>query len=516
MAQILAALPVILEVAGAAITVVPIIASFASSLGTGMLFALKIFADIVIKTLYGIFMLVFLPFSGFFGWIFTNTDDIIYDLRRTQFDPNPPLRNRNIQSIGLVGIAEIAFAELRAIFLDFMVYLSPILAAAWWIGILVIIVIVLIIIGWWATPLVFAGVQIAYTFLIFELNVIAALLNFGSTWVSVVAPIWNPIMTVLYEFGVLVLRAMCSGYPYTGVFSHNCPLLYGFYVFVQTQWSYWWALAQLTWTLLTQLYDVIGGALCPGQCPEQLCLRYLNTRYCYWGPEIIIRVTIGVLADLLIIWLYSTLIMIIFFIQVIQTTISKLGFLLVAILPPELSSYITSVVESLGLNTANLNSLFVPVFMEPEKQMFIVILAVIEKIEDTVAIIFVTVLGLVDGILCNVFRDPWNCAGAKMCFFMFHDVPLFPLRTIFCFATLKLNPYSCAFTCDSCPIQPFGIPLPSAPFFTYANIVHMGPENANAPYAYIPYNMATGCCNTAYTVVQHAITTDTGNTIQPP
>ncbi len=440
-------------------------------------------------------------------------------MRRSQFDGNPPRKDRITQGIGIVGIVETIFEELRMIVLDMIVFLTPIFTGLPWLFLLGVGIAILLLLSYALTPLAFVLVQYGYTAIILYLNVTAAYLNFSATYITVVAPIWNPIATILYDLAIIMIQLFCPGVPYTGESSHDCPILFSLYVLIQTQWDYWWAFAQLGWQLLGQLWTAIALALCPGSCSIDLCRLLIGVDFCVFNIEFAIRLTIKVIFDLVVIYLYSALIMIYFLVDVVQTLTSRLSFLLTA-LPPGLSTLIINTLTSLGVSGGGLINLNVPLMMESEKQLFLTFETIVSIIASILANVLTTVIGLIDGILCNFFKEPIQCFGAKVCYLLFWDInfwvdfwigairirfPVYiPFRTFTCFDTIKINPYACAAKCDYCAIQPFGVPIYPHPFYTYANAVHK-PSEPNALFAYVPCIIGGTCCNPAYSIVQHAL-----------
>jgi hypothetical protein len=167
-----------------------------------------------------------------------------------------------------------------------------------------------------------------------------------------------------------------------------------------------------------------------------------------------------------------------------------------------------------------LEKLYVPTVFAEMKAVFVFFEFMIHTVEVVLRDVIVVFVSLVDAFACNIFKDPWNCAAGKICYLLTpNDFTLataivigelvFPiyipvsLRTEICTKLLRINPWICPTTCDSCSYQAFGVAVIPSAFTYYANLYHF--YKANAPYSYIPCNIVSGCCNSAYSLLPSLI-----------
>ncbi len=500
-------------------TVVGIVSSILSFVSWGLfilVFVLKIVIDVLKYVANTLLQAALVPWQGIVGWIFMDTEEFFEDMEADHFDDIVPIHERTASGFNPLLFLTWIFEEIREIVVDTIVYLTPLITAIPVIIILGLFLTVVVLIGWWLTPYAFIIASMAYTSFITTLFLIRTGMNWTLTFVSINAPVVNVYVNLFVNLAEILFSLICSGTPYTGDPAHDCPLLYAFYVFFVTEWEMYWALIQSMWALVVQMWNDIGNSLCPnGNCDTSLCQRYLGIPSCTWGFNFAVHMFTSIFTQLATVFFYAMTILFFFGVTVLTTTITKLSFLVSALVTGTESQTIQDAASAFGAATGTLDNLQVPANFQGLKDLFVAFKNMIGVVEDIFVEIVQTISGIVDSIFCYIFRAPIDCGLAKMCYSIFYDisVPLFPglppsklnpviqipLRSQICQGFLNINPYSCPYKCDYCPVQFFGIPVPSEPFFTYANQIHMG--NKNAKYGYIPCDVKSGCCNPGYTLL---------------
>ncbi|MDG7050453.1 MAG: hypothetical protein JRZ94_04545 [Nitrososphaerota archaeon] len=515
-AEIFGAGSVAAEVVGGFIAFVGFIGPFISGGFVILLFVIQFLINVLSWVLYSLAEAVLVPLDGILSGVFYDADEVIDDLTHDKFDSTPPIRKRNGGNLDFAGTMILFFNEIRDIVVDISVYLSPLFIAFPALFIIGFGITLLVLLGWVSSPLVFAIVQLGYTSFIITLQGIAIAGNFIFTFIDLHGPVISAFVTLFMNLAKALIAIVCSGTPYTGDPSHDCPLLWALWMFTVTSWDFFWQLAQQLWALIVELWISMGDTLCPpdgSNCDVALCMKYLNIPSCSWGFNFAMQLIVSLLYEMAVVFVWILLILVFFCFDVFAMTVSKFYLFVSWIAPPNFMAGIRNLANIFGSASTSLSNLYVPQVFNDTKAVFLVFEDIVNVLETVFSNAMVSIFGIVDGFFCYLFRAPIDCIVAKACFALIHDTTIsftilkstfyipVPLQTDICVNTLHLNAYACAGECDSCAVQYFGIPVISQPFFTYANIVHQN-GNMNAPYGYIPCNLQTGCCNPQYTILQ--------------
>lgn len=515
MAEIIAAITAIADIGAVVSTVVSTVSLILSGLqffAILVYFAIKIAINIISNGAYLLILGIFMPIQGTVAFLFYRTKPFVADITGDKFDDNPILQTKATRATSLTDLIAIAFQSIRNIVMKTVVFLGPLFMMAPWILFFSVVFAIGVVLLIPFQFMIFAAVDYADNTYITLSSLTALILNnFVSTWVSV-EPAWNAMVDFVVDFGRLLFGLACPATVFTDDFSTNCPPLYSIYVIINTQLEYWGGLLTLLWETFRQFLITLGEAICPqGVCPSLLCIRYMGTESCIWSlasPEFIMRYTLGIVTDFVTVTFFLIGIQLFFFVDFFLNFYSLFAFLFRRYLPPD----ITTVIDGISNNPSrvSLSAFSVPSTLAGWKSFYVFILNFSYKFFELIAQTLEAGINLVDGLLCNLFIQPYNCGGDKICKAFLRPFTLktalgnfyVDLPQILCKDVLKIqwNPY-CVETCDKCPWLPFGLPL-NLPWWYEANEYWFGPLNKYNGYSMTPCNARTSCCNPNASVLQ--------------
>jgi hypothetical protein len=503
---------------GAIIAVVADVATIISAavtvIGWGtaiLLFTLKLLLDLIAKTGFALLTTILVPLSGIFSPFVDDADAIINDLRSSRFDTNPPVRLRNVGAIGFIVVFETIITEIRMFITEIITYLSPLFFALPWLIPLAVLVALFAIFAWWTTSYVFLAVELSYQWAVISSQTIAYVGNYIFAFIVENEEAINAFAKLIIDLSKAVFGIFCSGSPYNGNPEHDCPLLWAVYLFAVYNFNYWYSLSTQLWAILVAIAAQMGSSICPGgTCPPHLCLKYMNVAECSWGFEFAFWLIGGILFDFVTIFYYVVIIMLLFAFDVMALTLANFYILLSRFIDPNFSSLLTSVAQTFSGGATTLETFVVPSTFVQFKQVWVFFKAVIGGMEYVLVQFIVTIGGLIDLLVCYFIRDPIQCLVSRLCFFTLRDftisvdilgtiidIPI-PIRQKICVEWLGLSETACSYTCESCKVRPFNTVI-NVVWFYVSNLVHNG--DAGAGWAFIPCNVASTCCNRAYTLI---------------
>jgi hypothetical protein len=496
----------IVEVGGAVITILGILLSVFEFGAIILYFIIKIIVTVIINFAYAIGMTILTIFNGVFGWVVFKTSIFAKEIQTDKFDDKPQKRQVDTSKIGIVTIATQMFEEIRTILEDLFIFITPLLAAFPYILILAVIFygIAALMIPF-TTPF-FVLIDTMWSTLIVALEFLEILLNAAEDLRAGFAPIVNGIIGFTIEFFYVLLKISCPGVPYTGEFSHDCPILYMLWVYFQTGLDAIWTLIELSWSLFLDGLIALGNIVCPGGvCPTTTCQQLLGRSICSWtllDPELIVRYMLYLFQLIVIGLVQVVFIQVYFVIDIIKGFVFAFGGIFGRYISPSLYASLTSSISNYpSLTVFTVSSEYVGLknfylFFEGIASIFFYVLSNLLN----------SGISMLDALLCNIFIEPIHCAGYKLCYTFFKPITLviipkvltytLDLNTALCTNILHIDWNICQYKCDRCAFKPFGISLDLA-FWYRANQYY-----ATSGASFGPCDLLSGCCAGSYSILQ--------------
>lgn len=479
--------------------------------------ALLLIVTIIVNVLYFIFLPAILLFHSVIGWVFYDTELFIKDITSSKFDVETPPQRSVMKGMGPIPVLMIFFHEAMMYILEILSIYLLFIAIFPVIIFLAIIVIVVAVLIQYSLPAIFnTAYWISFT-AIPLINVFLTNLNLLLAGLPAFAALWNPFVTFLVAFGKLALGILCSGTPYNGDASHDCPLPYGIYLVLKGLGDSFVTILMYLWNMLGVINNLILSSFCPSNvCMSWICQKIFQTETCFADLTFVLRFVFSILSDLLLIWVWTVMCILYFVAASFKLLWQYFGFLVTrsqlfwTLVPASIQKLILNMLNSLA-GFPDLAALQVPDNIQPVKDLGLIFLKFETQVMRVVSMIITTLGMLYDAAICNIFLYPIQCFGYKACITVIYDfsvcipglpcLPL-PLRQWFCINALGVDIDICPQTCDWCAFQPFGIPMTPKPWWDAANRWHM---YEGAPYMYAPCDLAGTCCHIAYSMFSRAI-----------
>lgn len=442
-------------------------------------------------------------YSGFLGPLAIGANTVLNDFKSAKFDGTPIVKERYSGTMDIFGYATMVFEEIRMIILDALPVIVSILILGFPLIPIYLFVIGIVALLWGLSPLAFAIVQVAYsTWIIFE----HWLVYWLNVWMSVgeasgglINYNWRLIVSVF----VTLFKLVCSTTPATGDILVDCPLVNILYMVLVVNWDFWWGFAEFSWEIAELTWETIGNFLCPTVCDPQLCLRFLSRESCRWTPDFAVAFIFGTIYDFIIILAIPLRIMLYFVIVSVNLLLSRFYFLVVRFIPGTLGAALSRLGTTFAGTANQLASMVVPVQYQEFLEITVFIYTVIDVVSKLIAETAVFFGAIFDLFGCYLFRDPWYCGVAKICFTAVFNVKIGEIvwnwRQWICVDSLHFELEGCAKTCEKCGILLFNLPAVGAKiFFAESNKYWL--NDPNAEVIRVPCNVVTLCCSKEYSM----------------
>ena len=467
-------------------------------------------------TLKFIFEPVILFFYAFGLNLVVNSEIIVHDLFKTQYDPEEMSHRSPFASLGPFEVIILWLDEFKNLLLELFVIYLGFVSLFFPIALFTVLYAGIAFLTWYFQPYLFIAAQWIAGSLPPILNAGATIYNTFRPLISPAVETWNSFL----DFFVVVWNIIGS--------LVNWQILS---TFVQTSWNLFIEIATLVWTGGQDMFAAIGSGLCPTpvqdpsnpsntlqQCLPYVCQRVLGVNVCYADTLFILRLIFFLITDFILFWLWCLILLLVGILNFLRTFWINFRYIFIRSsiltqlgLPADFQNTITTALDSLN-NVPDISSFAVPTTVSPIQQMWEVALNIWGGIIWVFANTMASFMGAFESVVCNIINMK-DCFALKACYIALYNLKALPLRDWICglqlssdnpqgsIGLIQGNPLVCPYTCDRCKFKPFNIPVNPDPWWINSNYVW---GNAGAWVMYVPCDYTGTCCNYAYTLFAKA------------